>query len=76
MAKQLTQIHIHTQYAQRRPKKVYRKLSGVQVSKPNARGVTHQATIVYGAKDVRVYLNTEGEWHGYPFGSDPEVEAK
>ena len=76
MAKGLTQIHIHTQYAHRRPKKVYRKLSWMQALKPNTHGITHQASIVYEAKDLQVYLNAEGEWHGYPFASDPEFEAK
>jgi len=70
MAKHLTQIHIHTQYANRRPKKVYRRLSGVQALKPNQHGFTHQASIVYDGNDLRVYLNLEGQWHGYPFKYD------
>ena len=76
MAKRLTQIHIHTQYAHRRPEKVYRRLSGVQAVKPNRHGITHQANIVYGGNDLRVYLNVEGQWHGYPFGTDLETEPK
>ena len=76
MAKRLTQIHIHTQYAHRCPEKVYRRLSGVQAVKPNRHGITHQANIVSGGNDLRVYLNVEGQWHGYPFGADLEIEPK
>ena len=76
MAKQLTQIHIHTQYAHRRPKKVYRRLSGIEALMSNPDGFTHQASIVYGRVDLRVYLDAEGEWHGYPFASDPDVQVK
>ena len=76
MAKHLTQIHIHPQYAHRRPEKVYRQLSGVQTVKFNRHGITHQASVVYGGRDLRVYLNAEGQWHGYPFGADLEIEPK
>ena len=75
MANQLTQIHIHTQYAHRRPKKVYRRLSGVQALKRNAEGLSHQATVVYEGRDVRVYLNADGQWHDYPFSGDKDVEV-
>ena len=74
MAKRLTQIHIHTQYAHRRSEKVYRRLSGVQAVKPNRHGITHQASVVYGGRGLQVYLNVEGQWHGYPFGADLEIE--
>lgn len=76
MAKQLTQIHIHTQHAHRRPKKVYRRLSGVQALMPNLDRFTHQANVVYGGADLRVYLDAEGEWHGYPFRADLDVQTK
>ena len=51
-------------------------MSGVQAVKPNRRGITHQANIVSGGNDLRVYLNVEGQWHGYPFGADLEIEPK
>ena len=76
MAKQLTQIHIHTQYAHRRPKKVYRRLSGIQPLMPNKHRFTHQASVVYGGVDLRVYLDLEGEWQGYPFRADLDVQVK
>ena len=93
MAKHLTQIHIHTQYAHkgidsltasdgvsrsipRRPKKVYRRLSGVQALKPNRHRFTHQASVVYDGKNLRIYLDMEGEWHGYPFSADLDFQAK
>ena len=51
-------------------------MSGVQAVKPNRHGITHQANIVYGGNDLRVYLNVGGQWHGYPFGADLEIEPK
>ena len=59
----LTQIIIHSNHAHRRPKKVYRSLSGIQALKPNHKGFTHQATAVYNKLERRVFLNAKGEWH-------------
>ena len=80
MAKQLTQIHIHTQYAHRRPKKVYRRLWRTEVlDRAREHGLytskgkpTHRAWIQYDKKRLAVYL-IDNEWHCYPFG-DPYAE--
>ena len=74
MADGLILIHIHTQYANRRPKKVWRRLSPeVRRVHSNPQGITHQGNIMYNSKQLPVYLNGEGQWHGYPFGTDIEV---
>ena len=73
MANGLILIHIHTQYANRRPKKVWRRVSSVQAVGVNIHNITHRASVIYNGKQLPVYLNNKSEWHGYPFGTEIEV---
>lgn len=75
MAKSLTRIHVHTQYAHRRPKKVYRQITRVQPLRWNSHRFSRTANVIYNHKVLRVYLDANGQWHGYPFAGEPEVEV-